>query len=385
MRRLVLPVLLVAASPAADGHGWLTLPPSRNGGGLDDDIGACLRDSYYNHFKNISVTNDCMWFTSSTTIPGEPTLCDPALLTTSTSIAHPCSADHARDWTRKHPWRSPGTAPVIHPCGTHCTASAGDSCSWGAVSGPIWGKGHANQVNWTSLPPPPPGQPRTMWRRGGVAEVATGIAILHSGGWSYRLCPADTELTESCFQRGALRFHTDTAQVRPVHNSSSLPFTIAVRHTPDRKWTRIPVPAPDTPMPAPWCKSPEILLQKENSSYRGAASDTRYTCLGTYPNTTGMCRAGDGWCWQGTHPAGGEECCDCKGTCIEAKEALPFPSPFSSQAGRNLSIQNPWTFSLVETVDVPADLAAGDYVLSWRWDAEATPQVWLNCADVTLV
>ena len=50
-----------------------------------------------------------------------------------------------------------------------------------------------------------------------------------------------------------------------------------------------------------------------------------------------------------------------------------------------LQIDNPWTFSLIETVVVPAELPAGDYVLSWRWDAEATPQVWLNCADIRLV
>lgn len=376
--------LLQLTLPACDAHGWMTLPPSRNGGGLDDDIDKCLTDQYYNHYHNISVTADCMWFTSSTTIPGEPTLCDPALLTTSTSIANPCSADHARDWTRKHPWRSPGAAPVIHPCGTHCTSSSGDSCMWGNVGGPIWGKGHENQVNWTDLPRPE--QP-TVWRRGASVEVATGIAILHSGGWSYRLCAANAELTEECFQRGALKFDTDTAKVRLVNNSVA-PFTIPVRHTPDRKWTRIPVPSPDLHMPAPWCKGPQINLRKENSSYPGGGDDGayRFDCLGTYPDQHGRCAKGDDWCWQGTHPAGGDECCDCSGTCVEAKEELAFPSPFAGlEPGKKLQIDNPWTFSLIETVVVPAELPAGDYVLSWRWDAEATPQVWLNCADIRLV
>jgi len=60
------------------------------------DIGTCLSSHYYNNYTNITAKADCMWFTSSTTIPGgEPTICDPALLTTSTSIANPCSADHA--------------------------------------------------------------------------------------------------------------------------------------------------------------------------------------------------------------------------------------------------------------------------------------------------
>jgi hypothetical protein len=36
-------------------------------------------------------------------------------------------------------------------------------------------------------------------------------------------------------------------------------------------------------------------------------------------------------------------------------------------------------------VVIPKDLAAGDYVLGWRWDCEESTQVWSNCADVTIV
>ena len=32
-----------------------------------------------------------------------------------------------------------------------------------------------------------------------------------------------------------------------------------------------------------------------------------------------------------------------------------------------------------------AHLALGDYVLSWRWDCEQTPQIWNTCADLTVV
>jgi predicted carbohydrate-binding protein with CBM5 and CBM33 domain len=38
-----------------------------------------------------------------------------------------------------------------------------------------------------------------------------------------------------------------------------------------------------------------------------------------------------------------------------------------------------------DEVIIPKDLAPGDYVLSWRWDAEETAQIWSNCADVTIV
>jgi hypothetical protein len=36
-------------------------------------------------------------------------------------------------------------------------------------------------------------------------------------------------------------------------------------------------------------------------------------------------------------------------------------------------------------VVVPSNLPAGDYVLGYRYDCEATAQVWSNCADITLV
>lgn len=44
-----------------------------------------------------------------------------------------------------------------------------------------------------------------------------------------------------------------------------------------------------------------------------------------------------------------------------------------------------FSYSVVDEVEVPADLEAGDYLLSWRWDAEQSPQIWQNCADISLV
>merc|ERR1712178_417920 len=39
-----------------------------------------------------------------------------------------------------------------------------------------------------------------------------------------------------------------------------------------------------------------------------------------------------------------------------------------------------WLPFIGDFVKVPD--APGRYVLSWRWDAEQTPQVWTNCADI---
>ena len=42
-------------------------------------------------------------------------------------------------------------------------------------------------------------------------------------------------------------------------------------------------------------------------------------------------------------------------------------------------------FAVEDEVVVPADIAPGEYVLGWRWDAEQTTQVWASCADITIV
>merc|ERR1712080_444535 len=39
---------------------------------------------------------------------------------------------------------------------------------------------------------------------------------------------------------------------------------------------------------------------------------------------------------------------------------------------------------VVDKIKIPDNLPPGEYVLSWRWDCEQTPQVWGSCADVTI-
>ena len=39
-------------------------------------------------------------------------------------------------------------------------------------------------------------------------------------------------------------------------------------------------------------------------------------------------------------------------------------------------------FAFKDLVEVPEDLEAGEYVLSFRWDALHTPQVWNACSNI---
>lgn len=40
---------------------------------------------------------------------------------------------------------------------------------------------------------------------------------------------------------------------------------------------------------------------------------------------------------------------------------------------------------IVDMVQIPHDLPAGQYVLGWRWDCEESNQIWASCSDVTIV
>merc|ERR1712039_165379 len=44
-----------------------------------------------------------------------------------------------------------------------------------------------------------------------------------------------------------------------------------------------------------------------------------------------------------------------------------------------------FNFNIIDKVVVPADLPVGEYLLSFRLDSEQTPQVWAQCADITIV
>ena len=79
----------------------------------------------------------------------------------------------------------------------------------------------------------------------------------------------------------------------------------------------------------------------------------------------------------------GSESSAATGFCPDATQfSVSAVSAASAYSGYGKSI---WEWSILDTVEVPADLEPGAYVLSWRWDCEQSAQVWQNCADVTLV
>ena len=106
------------------------------------------------------------------------------------------------DIYKHNPWRAPGSAPVVDPCGL-----AGGT-PWGSWA-PEWGNyvntSYAKHGDYGSKVLPEFSS-NTVWKIGEKTEVIWQITANHGGGYQYRLCPADEQLTEKCFQKYPLDF-----------------------------------------------------------------------------------------------------------------------------------------------------------------------------------
>lgn len=283
----------------------MTLPTPRQGGDLSTAVvfGKGAHNGWYTN--NVNPQGD----PERIEIPGEPTNCDQRMLTTGIG-SKACTAS---DPFRRKPWRAPGTAPILSPCGVH---GGGPPCG---VEGAYPCDAADLNTDGRDLPT----TSRSLWKRGATAQAAWAIQANHGGGYAYRLCPAGEALTEECFQRHHLQFAGTTSTVHWVNGTEvSIPLVkTSVGTLPaGSEWARNPIPMKDgEPFPAP--------------------------------------------------------CQDCE-TC-NGKPGVQDPS-----GCHRLSLHN---FSIIDTLVVPKTLGLGDYVLSWRWDCEVNPQVWNNCADITIV
>ena len=282
------------------------------------------------------------------------TVCDRNLRTM--NIDAPCRS--AADVTQYAPWRYPGSAPVIDSCGT-----AGGVYQWqGAAAA---GGDYAATVNakrgdlGSELPRAASG---TQWEAGEDVSVAWTHKAWHGGGYQYRLCPAGEPLDEACFQAHALPFADGTSALRwggvgatqPCAEGQFDNCTVTFNATDvsgdavvpaGSTWRRCPIPR------APWAWS------YTGASFEPACKEPVACSNYTGPSFSGPgCGSDKSSCSTGAYP------CQCSGW----------------------GIGDLFRLEIVDTLRLPEDLAAGDYVLGWRWDCEESTQVWANCADVTI-
>lgn len=194
--------------------------------------------------------------------------------------------------------------------------------------------GVKNGFRGTDLPP----TTLTKWTIGETVEVAFGLWANHGGGYQYRLCPADSTLDEECFKKTPLAFASKKQALYwtdgPNKDKQIEIEATRVKARDQSIWTKNPIPA--FGCPSGGVKLPPYVGDKD--------------CVGPqFP------------------PA------------IEGDEFWGF-SDYNLSNGDQINHYLPY---IKDFVVVP-DLAPGHYVLSWRWDAEQTPQIWNSCSDILI-
>lgn len=266
------------------------------------------------------------------------------------------------------PWRAPGFAPVYDPCGTAGGVPVG--VDPGPANPPPTGVKQG--LSYQDLPEMP--GVKTQWLAGSVQDVAWGINANHGGGYAYRLCrkAAGTKATEECFQQNHLEFVGDESWIQFGDDESNRTAIPAVRtaegtNPSGSQWTKNPIPAcggfdgggiPTKLLHKTPCKDPQfepplqdvIKPHPKFAPLPGLYGFGMGHCTSIAPHKNGTLTPGEGAC---------------------------TPEEHAFWHAR-------FNFNIIDKVKIPENLSPGDYLLSFRWDVEQTPQIWTNCADVTI-
>jgi len=224
------------------------------------------------------------------------------------------------DIYRYNPWRAPGAAPVLDSCGV---AGGGFSNMGGEAKYTTTKFAKVGDYG-SSLPEAPTG---IVWAAGAVVEASWSIRANHGGGYQYRLCPKGQKLDEACFTKIPLGFASGVHKL--TYSNSTNPETSETWEIPGQFVSVGTLPAGSTwarnPLPYSNAQSPPEFAPPCNETIDRTKSDT------------GKC------------------------------------------SGRD-----PYNTLITDQLQIPHDIAPGQYVLSIRWDCEKSAQVWTNCADIVI-
>ena len=336
---MILNLVLGALIPiiSVSGHGNMVWPPTWQdaGGRIGVSPGMSCAAGYEYSFDGDAAKSGaiCLWYTNYTMKEGETTI-DESMRTFANI------EPMYEDYVRNNPWMAPGSAKVFSGCGVAGGNPLG--CPEGSPSLPgqdcsPYGGGYsygprAEDFEFNDVV-------TTEWRKGEVVTAGWGMVANHGGGYSYRLCKIPEEgvqgLTEECFQKTPLKFVSDKQWIQEGDDISTKREFLANRTT-----------VGTVPAGSEWTKNP-------------------------VPNCAGL-----GGGYFNKDPT----------TCPQGYQ---FPPPIEGLFGQGYNIDsNPnatFQWTLMDELQVPEDLDSGDYVLSFRWDCEQTPQVWSTCSTIKIV
>eukprot|EP00038_Savillea_parva_P007945 m.173462 g.173462 ORF g.173462 m.173462 type:complete len:369 (+) comp13700_c0_seq1:259-1365(+) len=365
--RMTVTALIVVGlgAPLVRSHGGLTFPPPRNNYHNINPANFTPPDkspaaSY--HSGGPCAGSECLWFSEgcyhgcpncSLTMPaagnyyGTPSCDHPDPNPTLPDWARTWNIGNVSamgDWTKFHPWRSPGHLPVGDPCGI----AGGYLKEQGGGGETPEG---AHQGDKGSQLPPLTGV-HTEWIAGGVVSVGWMVGANHGGGYLYSVCPKSQDLTEACLQEHPLEFVGSNHTITYLDGRPNI--TIPARDVsegtwpPNSSWRINPIPACNCD------KGFECGMNEQGpqKSYRNDGPPAPYG----FPCPTGT------------------------------QFKVPFDYGYGQQiwdlvpskAGKAADV---WV--ITDQVRAPSD--PGEYVLRWRWDVEQNPQIWTHCADITVI
>lgn len=362
---------------AVEGHGGLTFPVPRNNyhnvNPMNWTKDGTSGGNY--HSGGPCAGGECLWFSEgcyhgceacSSEMPtngnyygkpncnstAEPTLPDEFVTWNIPDKSTGVRPSKFGDWTKFHPWRAPGRAPVSDPCGV---AGAYKESTGGGGQTPIGAK---QGDKGSELPV----GVVTNWKAGGVEEVGFMLGANHGGGYLYSVCPKSEPLTERCLQAHPLSFVGSNHTVRYLDGRPDI--QIAARDVNVGTW---PAGSVWRLNPVPACNC-----------------DKGFACSDADPAMNKNCT---------------EEVEKCS-TAAYANDGSPIPQGFPCPTGTQFPVPFPYGYGqqvwnlvpgeqsgpaadvwvIVDKVTAPT--APGDYVLRWRWDVEQNPQIWTHCADI---
>ena len=175
-------------------------------------------------------------------------------------------------------------------------------------------------------------------------------------------------MTEACFQDTPLDFVGDQTFIR--YNDQSREFAIPATTTNVGTW----------PKGSMWRKNP-VTFCNCDLGYMCEASEEKEEkeeMVGSNPDYKTMFKA-----YNKTNFRPGQTSKICP-------TGVQFPMLWEEGCGGAPYMANEqnwqvvFNFEMIDQVKIPANLPAGEYMMSWRWDCEETPQVWNSCSDITI-
>jgi len=186
---------------------------------------------------------------------------------------------------------------------------------------------------------------------------------------AYRLCPADSPLTEECFQSHHLEF-VQGKQALVYGNGTRVPikgtFTNQGTSPEGGTWAMNPLPATGL---GPRCSCNMDNNYKPGNFKCGCKSGEQTDGC----NTPGNCSSGH---CEPCPETPGSDCSRCDNPPIHPWGTSSFPQPCDDHCVG----QKP---AVLDVIKVPK-LTPGKYVIGFRYDCDSTAQVWSNCADITI-